>query len=188
MESWIVSNVSLTHISSFNQTSDRRCTLTSKTAWSVTLWELSEGFGPVYFLENPTDDQTDSPFKDAPALKYPLFCGLWISSTSQRFSSRFGLKLRASESGRDLNGGVHLEIRHTEDHLKTVSRKNNHFKSPNSWRHWRAKFELPAPWPRWTSNGAPSAWRPGPLWMSSSWTNKLIANKNNTIKDSKKNR
>lgn len=120
MESWIVSNVSLTHISSFNQTSDCRCTLTSKTAWSVTLWELSEGFGPVYFLENPTDDQTDSPFKDAPALKYPLFCGLWISSTSQRFSSRFGLKLRASESGRDLNGGVHLEIRHTEDHLKTV--------------------------------------------------------------------
>lgn len=26
-----------------------------------------------------------------------FFCGLWISSTSQRFSSRFGLKQRASE-------------------------------------------------------------------------------------------
>lgn len=137
-------------------------------------------------LPGNDEQQTDSPFKDAPALKYPLFCGLWISSTSQRFSSRFGLKQRASESGRDLNGGVHLEIRHTEDHLKTVSQKNNHFKSPYGWRHWRAELELPAPWTRSMSNGAPSACRLGQLrthWAEENQIKIALIEKYNIIKE-----
>lgn len=70
------------------------------------------------------------------------------------------------ESGKDLNGGVHLEIRHSEDHLKTVSRKkNNHFKSPYSWQYWRAKLELQVPQTGSLTNCAPSAWRPEQLQM-----------------------
>jgi len=68
----------------------------------------------------------DSTFKGLLLLEC-LLCGLCVANTSQRFNSRSGseseAKMARERERRDLNVRFHLEIKHLEDHLKTVSEK-----------------------------------------------------------------